>query len=71
VYSLSQMPRRFLWLWRFNPLTSIMQLLQHAFLGAPLPGVGMLTSNIVVILIVTVLGILTFRRESKTFDDWV
>src|SRR3989304_8716691 len=35
VYSLSQMPRDLLWLWRFNPMTSVLQLFQHALLGAP------------------------------------
>ncbi|OGG30172.1 hypothetical protein A3A63_00865 [Candidatus Gottesmanbacteria bacterium RIFCSPLOWO2_01_FULL_46_9] len=71
MYSLTQMPRTLLWLWRFNPLTSILQLFQYAFLGAPPPGPAMLASNITVIIIATALGILVFRDESKTFDDWV
>jgi ABC-type polysaccharide/polyol phosphate export permease len=71
VYSLTQIPMNLLWLWRFNPLTSILQLYQHALLGAPAPGPAMLASNIVVMIIVTALGILTFRDASKTFDDWV
>ncbi|MBI4062286.1 ABC transporter permease [Candidatus Gottesmanbacteria bacterium] len=71
IYSLTMIPRDLLWLWRFNPLTSILQLFQHALLGAPEPGPAMLASNIGVIIITTALGILTFRDESKTFDDWV
>jgi len=71
VYSLSQMPRDLLWLWRFNPITSILQLFQHALLGAPAPGPAMLASNITVMCIITTLGILVFRDESRTFDDWV
>lgn len=71
VYSLSQMPPHLLWLWRFNPMTSILQLFQHALLGAPSPGPAMLASNITVMMITTALGILVFRDESKTFDDWV
>lgn len=71
VYSLSQMPLRLLWLWRFNPLTSVMQLFQYAFLDAAPPGLAMLASNITVTVIVTALGILIFRDESKNFDDWV
>lgn len=71
VYSLSQMPRDLLWLWRFNPITSILQLFQHALLGAPAPGPAMLASNIGVIVIITAIGILVFRDESRTFDDWV
>ena len=71
VYSLSQMPRHLLWLWRFNPMTSILQLFQYVLLGAPAPGPAMLASNIFVMILVTALGILVFRDESKTFDDWV
>lgn len=71
VYSLSQMPRDLLWLWRFNPMTSILQLFQHALLGAPAPGPAMLASNITVMIVITALGVLVFRDESKTFDDWV
>jgi ABC-2 type transport system permease protein len=71
IYSLFQMPRDLLWLWRFNPMTSILQLFQHALLGAPAPGLAMLASNIAVIIIITTLGILVFRDESKTFDDWI
>lgn len=71
VYSLAQMPPQLLWLWRFNPMTSTLQLFQHALLGAPAPGPAMLASNIGVMLVITTLGILIFRDESKTFDDWV
>lgn len=71
VYSLSQMPRDLLWLWRFNPMTSILQLFQHALLGAPAPGPAMLMSNVAVIVVIAALGILVFRDESRTFDDWV
>src|SRR6185369_14544016 len=38
IYSFTQIPRDILWLWRFNPLTSILQLYQHALLAAPEPG---------------------------------
>lgn len=71
VYSLTQMPFQLLWLWRFNPMTSIMQLFQHALLGSPAPSPAMLASNIGVMLVITALGIRIFRDESKTFDDWV
>ncbi len=71
VYSFNLIPYRFIWLWRLNPMTSILQLLQHAFINFPLPGPAMLTANITVITIVTVIGVLIFRRESRNFDDWV
>ncbi len=71
IYSLSMMPPKILWLWRFNPLTCILQLFQHAFLRDAAPGIAMLGSNIGVILLVFCLGAWIFRHESKNFDDWV
>ncbi len=71
IYSLTQMPRSLLWLWRINPLTSVLQLYQNALLGLPLPGPAMLMSNIGVAIIVLVVGVILFQKESKTFDDWV
>lgn len=71
IYSLTQIPRSLLWLWRFNPLTSIVQLFQHAFLGLPLPGPAMLVSNITVITVITICGIIVFQKQHGTFDDWI
>jgi ABC-2 type transport system permease protein len=71
VYSLHLIPGNLLWLWRFNPMTAILQLLQFGFLGAAAPGPAMLASNLAIIFIIAVLGYVIFRRESKFFDDWV
>lgn len=71
IYSLSQIPNQLLWLWHFNPLTASIQLMQHALVGSAMPGPAMLASNTAVIVIVTVLGIIVFRNESKNFDDWL
>lgn len=71
IYSLSQMPRHLLFLWRFNPLTSILQLFQYALVDAPELSSAMLASNTLVIAVVAVFGITLFRRESKYFDDWL
>jgi ABC-type polysaccharide/polyol phosphate export permease len=71
MYSLSQMPRELLWIWRFNPLTSTIQLFHHALLAAPGPGPAMLAANIAVMLFITTVGILLFKDQSKTFDDWI
>ena len=71
IYSFSVIPYKFIWLWRLNPLTSVVQLLQHAFVAAPLPGPAMLSVNILTTIVITVIGILLFRKESKNFDDWI
>lgn len=71
VYSFSQIPHQLLWLWRFNPLTSCVQLMQHALVGSALPGPLMMASNTMVIIIVMIAGMVVFNRESKNFDDWL
>lgn len=71
VYSFSIIPYEFIWLWRLNPLTSILQLFQHAFIGYPPPGPAMLAINTMIIIVVFVFGWLIFARESRNFDDWV
>lgn len=71
LYALTMIPSQLLWLWRFNPLTSILQLLQMAFLGLPGPGPAMLLANSVVIAITMILGAMVFQHESKYFDDWL
>lgn len=71
MYSFQILPRSIIWLWRFNPLTSTLQLLQHGFLKEPLPGPLMTSVNLLVILVVTVAGIFVFQKESKYFDDWL
>ncbi|KKR49362.1 MAG: Polysaccharide ABC transporter permease [Candidatus Curtissbacteria bacterium GW2011_GWA1_40_16] len=71
VYSFYIIPYQYIWLWRLNPMTSVLQLFQHAFINYPLPGVAMITVNTFMIIIISVLGILIFKKESKNFDDWL
>jgi ABC-2 type transport system permease protein len=71
VYTLSMIPYKYYWLWRFNPMTSILQLLQYGFLDKPLPGVAMITINSLLIMLIFVIGVLVFGKESKNFDDWL
>lgn len=71
VYSFSVIPRGYIWLWRLNPMVSIIQLFQNAFTGYPLPGWGMVSANTALILITLILGIVVFAKESKNFDDWL
>jgi lipopolysaccharide transport system permease protein len=71
VYSISVIPYQFMWLWRLNPMTSVVQLMQHGFLGASPPGIAMLSSNIIATIMIFLLGLSVFRSESKNFDDWI
>jgi len=71
IYSFYMVPRAYIWIWRLNPMTSIVQLFQYGLIDYPAPGLLMLTANIGIIIVVTVLGVIVFQRESRIFDDWV
>lgn len=71
VYSFLIIPKQYIWLWRLNPMTSILQIFQYAFINYPPPGPAMLTVNICVIIFIFILGIYIFKAESKFFDDWI
>lgn len=71
VYSFLIIPHAYIWLWRLNPMTSILQLFQYGLIAYPAPGPAMLTVNITIIIFTFIIGLWIFRRESKNFDDWV
>jgi len=71
VYALNQIPSRLLWLWRLNPLTSAIQLMQAALVESELPGPAMLASNIGITIAVAAIGLIVFSQESRNFDDWL
>ncbi len=71
VYTLSMIPYHYYWLWRFNPMTSILQFMQHGLLGMPLPGIAMVSVNTTIIISILILGIITFKKEGRYFDDWI
>lgn len=71
VYSIFVVPKDVIWLWRLNPLTAPIQLLQFALVAAPAPGPAMISSNLLITIVITLLGYKLFNRLSKNFDDWV
>jgi len=71
IYALDMIPYEYYWLWRLNPMTSILQFFQKSLLNMSLPGIGMIFVNTVIIIIILILGITVFSRKNKNFDDWV
>ena len=71
IYSIEMMPTKLIWLWCFNPMTTIIQLIQFGFLNATPPIINMFLSNLLIILFIFLLGLIVFSSESKNFDDWV
>lgn len=71
IYSINIIPFEFIWLWRLNPMVSILQLFQSGILSFPMPESAILTLNIIIIVVVLIAGISIFKRESNFFDDWL
>lgn len=71
VYSIYSVPYHLIWIWRLNPMTSVVQFFQHFFVDFPLPGIGMISANIIISVLVFTFGISLFHIESKFFDDWL
>jgi len=71
VYTINVIPRSVIWIWRLNPLTSVVQLFQNSLAGAAPPGPAMVSINIFLIIVLTIVGVQVFEKESKYFDDWL
>ena len=71
VYSIHSIPYNMMWLWRLNPLTSIVQLFQSILTSSPGPGIAMLGINFMLIILCDLAGIIIFAHLSKNFDDWI
>jgi lipopolysaccharide transport system permease protein len=71
MYSLQILPQRYFHLFSFNPITYPFELLRSTLLKTPLPPNEILGMNLLISLIIAVLGIMIFRKESKSFSDWL
>jgi lipopolysaccharide transport system permease protein len=71
IYSIEVIPTHLIWIWRLNPMTSVVQLFQNAFISAPAPGPAMLLSNSAISIFMLIYGAWIFKKESRDFDDWV
>jgi lipopolysaccharide transport system permease protein len=71
LYPLSRVPEHLKFLFLFNPLSSSLELIRWVFLGTEFPETKLLVINFLITMFLFVLGVITFSRESKFFDDWV
>lgn len=71
LYSLDLVPRHLLWLFAFNPLTSIFEMMRWSILGIGNLNWNLITINIIVGISISALGILTYQRQHKFFVDWI
>lgn len=71
VYSIDFIPHDLIWLWRLNPMVSVVQSFQAAMVSAAPPGPAMIMSNLLITISILLIGIVVFNRESRNFDDWI
>ena len=71
VYPMSQIPERWQWLFALNPMSVIVEIFRHAFLGAGSVNPLYLVISLGVTIAVLGVGIVLFRRVEKTFMDTV
>lgn len=70
AYSLDLLPR---WLgyWLYlNPMTAIVEAFRWAIMGIPMNWWGLIIS-LVMTIIIFIVGVLIFKKDSPFFDDWV
>ncbi len=56
---------------QFNPITGIIELFQYIFTDAVAVNQLVLGKSIIISVVVFILGIYVFSRESEYFDDWL
>lgn len=71
IYPLHLVPKNLLFLYNFNPLTSIIGLARLAILKSDTLNITLFISNIIIILIFILLGYKIFQNQKKNFDDWL
>lgn len=71
LYPLSVIPQQFRWIWSLNPMTAVVTLLQHVFLNTGLPTGVILITNTAITTLVLLVGLYSFRRECRYFDDYL
>lgn len=71
LYSLDLVPGHFLWLFAFNPLTSIFEMMHWSILGIGNFNWNLIITNIISGISIFALGILIYRKQHKFFVDWI
>lgn len=71
VYPLSQVPEKWLWVSRLNPMTPVVEMFRATFLGVGTVDTGQALTSIIVTIIILFFGIVLFSRVEKSFMDTV
>jgi len=71
VYPLQILPKTYLPIFQLNPLAYPFELLRHSLIATSLPPTNMLLANVTISFLIVLLGIFIFRKENKSFSDWL
>jgi len=71
IYSTQILPEKFLPLFQLNPLTYPFEMLRFSLITPSLPQLSIFFTNAAISLLIILLGIFIFKKESKTFSDWL
>ena len=71
VYLLSFVPENLRLLFYANPMTGIIELFRSSLLGETVTMVTGLWLSVFTTIIIVILGVVSFTKESPYFDDWI
>jgi ABC-2 type transport system permease protein len=71
IYSLQLLPQVYLPIFQLNPITYPFEMLRFSLITSFLPQSNIFFANAAISLLAIFLGILLFRKENKTFSDWL
>lgn len=71
IYPFSQVPERFKWLFYLNPMTSVVEVFRHAYLGVSSIDFSLWAVNAATTVVVFVVGVIAFNYTEKTVVDTI
>jgi len=71
IYPFSQVPEPFKWLFFLNPMSSVVEVFRHGFLGASTIDFRLWAVNVATTLAILVIGVVAFNYTEKTVIDTV
>lgn len=71
IYTLNLLPQFLQPLAYLNPLTGITELFHWVLLDMPVTSVLGVSVSLIVSIVLSLLGVMVFKKESHYFDDWV
>jgi lipopolysaccharide transport system permease protein len=71
IYPFSQVPERWKWLFFLNPMSSVVEVFRHAYLGTSTINFSLWAVNAVTTGVIFVMGVIAFNYTEKTVIDTV